>query len=152
MAEVFFYHLERMTLDQVLPRLLLKALANNWRSEVRTDSKEHQEHLDQWLWTFQDDSFLPHIVSGAITDSHAPVVLTLEGQKDTPSDIIFLLQGCSHELQGKFTRYIYIFSGGDERAVQAARNTWKQAVSLDHEVSYWRQNVRGQWEKQSGKK
>ena len=60
MAEVWFYHLERTALDQALPELLEKTLAKKWKAVVRATSRERVEHLDGWLWTWRDYSFLPH--------------------------------------------------------------------------------------------
>src|SRR5579872_1007605 len=59
-CEVWFYHLERTSLDQALPELLEKTLARDWLALVRTPSPERIEHLDGWLWSYRDDAFLPH--------------------------------------------------------------------------------------------
>ena len=62
-CEVWFYHLERTGLDQALPELLEKTLARGWRALVRTPEPERVEHLDGWLWSYRDESFLPHAPS-----------------------------------------------------------------------------------------
>jgi len=59
-CEVWFYHLERQGLDQVLPTLLERTLQKGWRALIRATSAERIEHLDGWLWSYRDDSFLPH--------------------------------------------------------------------------------------------
>ena len=59
-CEVWFYHLERSSLEQVLPELLEKTLARGWRALVRTGDPARVDHLDGWLWSYRDDSFLPH--------------------------------------------------------------------------------------------
>ena len=48
-CEVWFYHLERSGLDQVLPDLLERTLARGWRALVRSDLPERLDHLDGWL-------------------------------------------------------------------------------------------------------
>ena len=72
-CEVWFYHLERQGLDQVLPTLLERTLQKGWRALVRANSAERVEHLDGWLWSYRDDSFLPHAADpgGGLAD---PVV------------------------------------------------------------------------------
>ena len=42
-CEVWFYHLERTSLDQALPELLEKTLARGWRALVRTPSRDRVE-------------------------------------------------------------------------------------------------------------
>ena len=60
MTEVWFYHLERTGLEQALPELLEKTLQRGWKALVRAPEAERLEHLDSWLWTYRDESFLPH--------------------------------------------------------------------------------------------
>src|SRR4051794_41941253 len=68
MTEVLFYHLQNMTVENVLPPLLEKSLERGWRVVVQSNSPERADALDAHLWTYRDDSFLPHAtwrVSGA---------------------------------------------------------------------------------------
>jgi len=60
MTEVLFYHLQNMSLDNVLPPLLEKSLERGWRVVVQSTSPERADALDAHLWTYRDDSFLPH--------------------------------------------------------------------------------------------
>ena len=60
MADVLFYHLERQPLERVLPVLLEKTLERGWRAAVQTASQAYAEALDGHLWTYREDSFLPH--------------------------------------------------------------------------------------------
>ena len=60
MTEVLFYHLQNMPLERVLPPLLEKSLERGWRVVVQTASEERADALDSHLWTYRDDSFLPH--------------------------------------------------------------------------------------------
>ena len=39
-CEVWFYHLERTSLDQALPELLEKTLARGWKALVRSTARE----------------------------------------------------------------------------------------------------------------
>jgi DNA polymerase-3 subunit chi len=50
-AEVLFYHLERRTLDDVLPGLVDKSLKRNWRVLIRTESADRAAAIDVLLWT-----------------------------------------------------------------------------------------------------
>ena len=60
MTEVLFYHLQNMSLESVLPPLLEKSLERGWRVVVQSTSQERTEALDAHLWTYRDNSFLPH--------------------------------------------------------------------------------------------
>jgi DNA polymerase IIIc chi subunit len=58
--EVWFYHLQSQRLEQALPALLERALANGWRTVVHASSEERLDMLDEVLWTYADASFLAH--------------------------------------------------------------------------------------------
>ena len=59
-TEVLFYHLQNMLVENVLPPLLEKSLERGWRVVVQSTSPERADALDAHLWTYRDDSFLPH--------------------------------------------------------------------------------------------
>ena len=44
----------------MLPPLLEKSLERGWRVVVQAGSQERVEALDAHLWTYREDSFLPH--------------------------------------------------------------------------------------------
>ncbi|HEY0052608.1 MAG TPA: DNA polymerase III subunit chi, partial [Caulobacteraceae bacterium] len=59
-CEIWFYHLERSSLEQVLPDLLEKTLTRGWRAQVRARDEARLADLDERLWTWKDDAFLAH--------------------------------------------------------------------------------------------
>jgi DNA polymerase IIIc chi subunit len=59
-TEVNFYHLTKSSLEDALPRLLLKTLQAGERAVVMLGSPERVDALNTHLWTFDHDSFLPH--------------------------------------------------------------------------------------------
>ena len=58
-TEVYFYHLERRTLEDVLPTLLERSLERGWRAAVQAASEERVEALDTLLWIYREESFGP---------------------------------------------------------------------------------------------
>ena len=147
-CEVWFYHLERARLDQVLPDLLEKTLARGWRALVNSPSPERLEQLDGWLWTYRDDSFLAH---GAEDDPFAarqPIVLGQGGGNPNRAQALFLLDGAPGPDLAEFERCIIIFDGKDDEALGDARARWSAFRAAGHPVVYWRQGERGGWERQ----
>jgi len=147
-CEVWFYHLERTSLDQALPELLEKTLARGWKALVRTAQAERVEHLDGWLWAYRDDSFLPHAPDGEPGAARQPILLTTGTANPNEADALFLVDGAEAGDLSGFTRCVVLFDGGDEGALTLARRQWSAFRAQGLPVSYWRQNVRG-WEKQA---
>ena len=76
-CEVWFYHLERSGLDQVLPELLERTLARGWKAIVRSREADRVEHLDGWLWSYRDESFLPHGPSDEPQAARQPILVPI---------------------------------------------------------------------------
>lgn len=148
MTEILFYHLERASLETVLPGLLEKTLERGWKAVVRAGSRERVEALDGLLWTYRDDSFLPHGAGG--DGARQPVWLTDADDVPNEADVLFLVDGgyAAPSALGAFTRCVMIFDGGDEAAVAVARAFWKETKAAGHEATYWKQSESGRWEKQ----
>ena len=147
-CEVWFYHLERTALDQALPELLEKTVAKGWRAQVRSTLKDRLDHLDTWLWTWREDSFLPHGQADAPEAARQPILLTVAADNLNRADALFLIDGAEEDRFEGYQRCIDLFDGRDEAAVAAARVRWKTARGLGLAVTYWRQGERG-WEKQA---
>ncbi len=95
MTEILFYHLKGQTPEQVLPALLQKSLERGWRVVVQASSDERVEALDAHLWTWRDDSFLPH---GTWRDAEAaeqPIVLTAGDENPNGATVRFLVDGAN---------------------------------------------------------
>lgn len=149
MGEVWFYHLERTSLDQALPELLEKTLAKGWRAVVRATSRDRLEHLDGWLWSWRDDSFLPHGLDEEPEAERQPVVLTTGGGNPNGANALFLIDGAEPGEIGGYERCVVLFDGRDEAALADARRRWTELKRSGAAVSYWKQSQRGGWEKQA---
>jgi DNA polymerase-3 subunit chi len=145
--EFWFYHLERQPLQAVLPVLVEKTLARGWRALLRFSTPERLETIDSALWTYRDESFLPH---GSARDGYAdrqPAFLTLEDANPNGAAVLFLLEAAEEREPERFSRVIRLFDGADEEAKALARAEWKRAKAAGFEVSYWRQDASGAWKK-----
>ena len=62
MTRIDFYQLnpDRHNYDQVVCQLCQKAYDSQKMTLLLTVSPEQSQHLDKHLWTYSDDSFLPH--------------------------------------------------------------------------------------------
>ncbi len=145
--EFWFYHLENQPLQVVLPVLVEKTLARGWRALLRFSTLERLGAIDSALWTYREESFLPH---GAAADGHAdrqPVLLTLDEANPNGAAVLFLLEVAEERQPERFSRVIRLFDDGDTEAKALARIEWKNAKAAGFEVSYWRQDASGAWKK-----
>jgi DNA polymerase III subunit chi len=148
-TEVLFYHLEHFPLERVLPSLVEKTLERGWRAVVQAGSPERVEALDTHLWSYREDSFLPH---GSAADGHAarqPVFLTTDAANPNGAHVRFLVDGADCNEFSGYTRMVVMFDGRDEEALARARAQWKRAREQGCSVTYWQQSREGRWDKKA---
>jgi DNA polymerase-3 subunit chi len=151
MTEALFYHLERRSLENVLPELVERSLARGWRAAIRTDSAERSDALDTLLWTYDDQSFLPHAQAGDGDPAGQPVLIGMEEGNPNNAQIVFYVGGAQPSDWaglGEWTRIVLLFDGRDAGALAAARTAWKEARAAGHDVTYWKETPSGKFEKQ----
>jgi DNA polymerase-3 subunit chi len=148
MTEVLFYHLQDMSLESVLPPLLEKSLERGWRVVVQSTSEERADALDAHLWTYRDDSFLPH-ATWRVADAHEqPIVLAVEESNPNQANVRFLVDNAALPSDSeRYERMVLVFNGDDPDAVAAARAAWKDSKSRGFEVTYWQPDERGRWQR-----
>ena len=149
MTEIRFYHLTRGSLEDVLPRMLDLTLGRGKRAVVLLGSAERVEALNAHLWTFDQDSFLPH---GSARDGNAarqPVWLTHLDENPNVATYLFVADGAKSERVADYERVSEIFDGRDDTAVTDARARWTAYKTAGHAIEYWQQGERGGWEKKA---
>ena len=147
-TEAWFYHLERTGLEQALPELLEKTLQRGWKALVRVREADRLQHLDGWLWTYRDESFLPHAPDDEPGAARQPILLTTGFENANGADALFLVDGAEPgELSG-YARCVVLFDGADDAQLAVARAQWSAVKATGVPVSYWKQQARG-WEKQA---
>ncbi len=148
LCEVWFYHLERSTLEQTLPELLEKTLARGWRARVRSTEPGRLRALDDWLWTYRDDSFLGHGLEEEPFAERQPILLGEGSGNLNGAQALFVADG-DPGLLDAYTRCVIIFDGHETAALRAARTFWSRYKKAGHPVTYWKQGESRGWEKQA---
>jgi DNA polymerase-3 subunit chi len=146
MSEIWFYHLETQPLERALPALLEKTLERGWRAVVETSSRERATALDAMLWTYRDDSFLPHGIAGEASDPDQPVLIAMGPENPNGAEVRFFVDRAVPRSGEGYERLVYLFSGHDPDAVTEARTAWK-ALGEGNALTYWQQDASGRWQK-----
>ena len=150
MTDILFYHLQNQPLEAVLPNLVEKSRERGWQAAIQAASEERLQALDDHLWTFRDDSFLPHGTDREPDAASQPVVLTLRDTNPNAAAIRFLVEGADLPPDaGAYQRICVLFDGTDQDALLRAREQWKAAKAAGHAVAYWQQDDDGRWLKKA---
>jgi len=148
MTEILFYHLQNMSVEWVLPPLLEKSIERGWRIVVQTGSDERADALDAHLWTYREDSFLPHVTWRAADAHDQPIVLAATESNPNEAQIRFLVESTALPADAEhYERVVVMFNGDDDEAVVGARAAWKDGKARGFAVTYWQADERGRWQR-----
>ncbi|MBE6450813.1 MAG: DNA polymerase III subunit chi [Alphaproteobacteria bacterium] len=144
---VDFYHLQKQILDDVLPKLLEKAYSTGKKIKVKVGTEQRVDFLNSLLWTYNEESFLPH---GSKKDANAelqPIWLSDDENNPNRAEFLFLVDGATEtpDVLETFERVFNIFDGNSNEALNKAREFWKQLKSANAELHYWQQSNDGRW-------
>lgn len=149
MTEVLFYHLQGQPLERALPVLVGKCRERGWRVTVQADDEARIAALDDLLWTYAEDSFLPHGTAREPAAEKQPVLLLSGLDNPNRSEVRFILDGAPTPDLAGYERAMILFDGGDPDQVAIERQRWKTLKDGGHAVTYWLQDETGRWQKKA---
>ncbi|MDI5926368.1 DNA polymerase III subunit chi [Rhizobium leguminosarum] len=149
MTDVLFYHLTETRLEDALPPLIDKCVERGWRVAIQTREPARRDALDQHLWTFREESFLPHGTDEADFAESQPVLLTVTSGNTNAATVRFIVDGAEPPPADAYERIVFMFDGHDQAQLEAARAQWKKLKGEGHYLTYWQQTSEGRWEKKA---
>ncbi|MEO1562476.1 MAG: DNA polymerase III subunit chi [Pseudomonadota bacterium] len=143
--EVHFYQLQSSPLPRVVADLSARCLEQGWRVNVVAPAASGQ--LDDALWAFDDQSFLPHGTDKYDRAASQPVLISEEQvSANTPEALILTgLAPVEPASLDDYKRVSILFEGSDPGQLSLARQSWKAIVAAGAKAKYWSQET-GKWE------
>ncbi len=99
-------------------RLVEKAYALGHRIYIHTESATQTAHLDELLWTFKQDSFLPHAPQGAEQGDHSPILLGHATEPEHNTDVLINLAPAVPLFFGRFERVAELIDQQEQHKLQ----------------------------------
>jgi DNA polymerase-3 subunit chi len=140
--QVDFYHLTHLPLERVLPRIAERVVETGGRLLIVAGEASERTKLDQLLWTYSAESFLPHGQAGGPDDDRQPILIGEVMEAGNGARNVVLADGVWRDAALGFDRAFHFF---DEDKIVEARLAWKGLAGHEGvERNYWKQN---EWEK-----
>jgi DNA polymerase III, chi subunit len=149
MTEIRFYHLQKSSLEDALPPLLSKAVESGKKVVLRLKDDQTVSRMNDHLWTFQPDSFLPHGSKKEGYSEHQPVYLTSQTENPNGASVLIYESGIEDIDHTVFDLCCQMLNGRDDTQVTQARTEWKALKDAGHSLTYWQQTAEGRWEEKS---
>lgn len=129
-----FYLLEDETPEArglIACRLLEKAYLKGHRLFVLCDNQKEAESLDELLWTFREDSFVPHNLQGEGPEPPPPIQIGYEKEPRGFNDILLNL---SKEIPKFYTRFKRVMHLVNNEQKELSRDHYKYYKSKGYEL------------------
>jgi DNA polymerase-3 subunit chi len=137
---VDFYHLASSPIEKVLPRICERLIGDGEKLLVVAEDEALLRRLDEQLWTYSPDSFLPH---GLTPPETQPILLSTEPEPLNGAANVALADGRWRDEALGFARTFYMF---DNAHLDTARGAWRALKGkAEAETRYWKQDDRGKW-------
>jgi DNA polymerase-3 subunit chi len=91
-------------------RLVEKAYSRGHRIFILCKDQQSAEHLDELLWTYKDDSFIPHNLQGEGPEPPPPVQIGYGKEPRGFNDILINLSSAIPDCCNRFKRIIELVS------------------------------------------
>lgn len=130
------YRLNPDALYKYLCQLLSKCYSQGYKTLVKTKDYNQAQEIDNKLWTFTQQSFIPH---GLINDEFQeaqPILITWQDIVKSDFDTLVLVENI---VEVKDFQKVMIFCS-QEVQVQNAKNLIKQTMN------YYTLNLKGTWD------
>lgn len=114
-------------------RVIEKAHRRNHQIWVVAASREEAEALDEALWAFKPDSFIPHHLVGDGPTPPPPIRITWDNRAPESRDILIHMHPEFPQHFERFHRVIELVAGNDAER-QHAREHWQQFKRLGQTV------------------
>ncbi len=114
-------------------KLLEKAYHRGHRIFVICEDQQDAHQLDELLWTYKDDSFIPHNLQGEGPEPPPAVQIGYQQEPRGFDDILMNMSSSIPIFHQKFNRLIEII-GFDEPSKEAARLRFREYRKLGYEI------------------
>lgn len=151
MARIDFYHLTSSTLDEALPKLVSKAYDTRKNIKIKIGTPERVDFLNALLWTFDDESFLPHGIKKDGFADMQPIYLSSDDENLNDAKLLFVVDGADIQEADfqNFDRIFYIFNAKNDVELSKARSAWKNSDQYSSERHYWQQTSSNTWQEKN---
>ena len=101
--------------------------------------QETVEVIDDFLWRYKEDGFIPHSIEKKERSSIYPVLITTDIHEEHKHNVLLALSGVLIEEKNwqKFTKAYYFFDDQENEEKENARAMWRSLSALNVDCKYW---------------
>ena len=147
MTQIIFYSTAPLQVEKTLFALLEKSLEKGNKSLLLFKDKEKCLSINEQLWTYKQNSFLPHISEDdQIYDNiDVPVYLSTKNENPFKAELLFSIDGFLPDNVDHFERVIIIIDVNDELLNEKYKNYYLDINKNFEDIVFYKSDDNGKW-------
>ena len=147
MTQIIFYSTAPLQVEKTLFALLEKSLEKGNKSLLLFKDKEKCLLINEQLWTYKQNSFLPHISEDdQIYDNiDVPVYLSTKNENPFKAELLFSIDGFLPDNIDHFERVIIIIDVNDELLNEKYKNYYLDINKNFEDIVFYKSDDNGKW-------
>ena len=147
MTQIIFYSTAPFQVEKTLFTLLEKSLEKGNKSLLLFKDKEKCLSINEQLWTYKQNSFLPHISEDdQIYDNiDVPVYLSTKNENPFKAELLFSIDGFLPDNIDHFERVIIIIDVNDELLNEKYKNYYLDINNNFEDIVFYKSDDNGKW-------
>ena len=147
MTQIIFYSTAPLQVEKTLFALLEKSLEKGNKSLLLFKDKEKCLSINEQLWTYKQNSFLPHISEDdQIYDNiDIPVYLSTKNENPFKAELLFSIDGFLPDNVDHFERVIIIIDVNDELLNEKYKNYYLDINKNFEDIVFYKSDDNGKW-------
>ena len=137
-----FYQILSNEKKKVLYNLICTVLNKNKKIVILSNQIYF---LDNFLWTFNNKSWIPHGIEGDNFSQYNPIWITSKEENPIDAEIIISINGKWINKPTLFKRGLFLFDSDDQYKISFFKKKMKLLLNLNKNVFYWTQKNYKTW-------
>lgn len=147
MTQIIFYSTAPLQVEKTLFALLEKSLEKGNKSLLLFKDKEKCLSINEQLWTYKQNSFLPHISEDdqMYDNIDVPVYLSTKNENPFKAELLFSIDGFLPDNIDHFERVIIIIDVNDELLNEKYKNYYLDINKNFEDIVFYKSDDNGKW-------
>ena len=140
MKEFFFYNITSRDLFKDSAVLTEKLFKQGIKALILCPDDEVTLFFDDYLWSFKEESFIPHTVLDRDTSQLETIIISKEQISMEDFKTLIVLKGSTVDTDycNRFEKTYYFFDDKNDDEKKLARTLWRESVKLGTKCKYWK--------------
>ena len=147
MTQIIFYSSAPLQVENTLFALIEKSIEKGYKSLLLFLDKEKCSMIDEKLWTYKQNSFLPHLSEDEEISNEVDIPIYLSTKNENPyeAELLFSIDGYMPDNINNFKRLIIIIDKNDKILLEKYKKYYLDINKDFEDIVFYKSDDNGKW-------